>query len=545
MVSLVAACWTGLITPGAVPTSRGQLLQHVLCMYCVRTYFDRASGDNTGRKDQPRSFMPPIRINLVHGTGVDPAKCHKCVVDTVVVVEPEHAAIAKVALNKLRRLKSKSLERVQLVLRSAVREHPAGTVLPNDGSPLIKYLCNDATVAVNIIPAPDHSASRKKEEVEVPGTSAAAAAQQWREAALASSKVADAPSDMSASDAIAQPDILYLIASKMGLRNFLSRAAVCRAWNAAAQCDDCASVDDWRWLCSCKSPLLPFLKHPTVDWNTLLRRHMATCRDAWQREEEYELLVHVYALHGQLAFQASVPLNGQVINKLCNGETVLVEDAGLVAGATSAKWARVALLMVLHVLRLTDGALCQVSGYMQSPPTIEGGVRRRFVEDPSMPGSSQVWRGQAGPSLPSRDSIVDLLLQPPSAPDASLLPQTSSLVSPDVVDAGDGTRAKVEIGVRAAASLEVRHLPFGNYWELEELNFKPDDKLIRCTDALHSALMDEASTGAADSLLQAWRQPSVRRALFDALPELLTQANIFEDFIRNLLSSATVIAQLQ
>ena len=114
-----------------------------------------------------------------------------------------------------------------------------------------------------------------------------------------------------------------------------------------------------------------------------------------------------------------------------------------------------------------------------------------------------------------------------------------------MVDAGDSTRAKVEIGVRAAASLEVRHLPFGNYWELEELNFKPDDKLIRCTDALHSALMDQASTGAADSLLQAWRQPSVRRALFDALPELLTQANIFEDFIRNLLSSATVIAQLQ
>ena len=105
-----------------------QLLQHVLCTACVRmsSYFDRASGDNTGRKDQPRSFMPPIRINLVHGTGVDPAKCHKCVVDTVVVVEPEHAAIAKVALNKLRRLKSKSLERVQLALGGGP-EHPAGS----------------------------------------------------------------------------------------------------------------------------------------------------------------------------------------------------------------------------------------------------------------------------------------------------------------------------------------------------------------------------------------------------------------------------------
>ena len=69
------------------------------------------------------------------------------------VVAPDHSAIAKVALNKLRRLKSKSLDRVQLVLKYGVREHKAGTVLPLEGD-LNCFLENDAVIAVSVVQQP-------------------------------------------------------------------------------------------------------------------------------------------------------------------------------------------------------------------------------------------------------------------------------------------------------------------------------------------------------------------------------------------------------
>ena len=46
--------------------------------------------------------------------------------DAVVLVESTHAAIAKVAIGKLR-LKVKDERRVVLTLKTAVREHAAGT----------------------------------------------------------------------------------------------------------------------------------------------------------------------------------------------------------------------------------------------------------------------------------------------------------------------------------------------------------------------------------------------------------------------------------
>ena len=76
----------------------------------------------------------------------------------MVVVEPSHAAIARVALNKLRRLKARSLDRVRLTLRSAFGEHPAGTVLPIDRD-LSEYLCNDAIVAVSVLNEKGQSAA--------------------------------------------------------------------------------------------------------------------------------------------------------------------------------------------------------------------------------------------------------------------------------------------------------------------------------------------------------------------------------------------------
>lgn len=95
--------------------------------------------------------MPRFRVNVVGENGIMPSKCPKCTVDAVVLVEPSHEQIARVASQKLR-LKVKDLRRVRLTLKSAVREHAAGTELPRDAE-LTAYLANDCTIAVGILEA--------------------------------------------------------------------------------------------------------------------------------------------------------------------------------------------------------------------------------------------------------------------------------------------------------------------------------------------------------------------------------------------------------
>ena len=43
-----------------------------------------------------------FRVSIVGAAGIMPGKCPKCTVDSVVLVPPQHEAIAKVAINKLR-----------------------------------------------------------------------------------------------------------------------------------------------------------------------------------------------------------------------------------------------------------------------------------------------------------------------------------------------------------------------------------------------------------------------------------------------------------
>lgn len=168
-----------------------------------------------------------LRIGLVGSTGTDPHKCPKCVVDSVVVVAPNHAAIAQTALHKLRRLKSKSLDRVQLTLKHAVGEHPAGTVLPLEGD-LTSYLANDAVVAVSILSPPERpraSSSRQSANTSL----AAACARAWREAALAASPWCEVPLQ-ALDEVLVRDDVLVLLSARLSLQRF---APVCRAWRDA------------------------------------------------------------------------------------------------------------------------------------------------------------------------------------------------------------------------------------------------------------------------------------------------------------------------
>ena len=94
-----------------------------------------------------------VRLSVVGAAGTLPSKCSKCTVDAVVLVEPRHAALARAAINKLR-LKVKDVERVKLVLKSAVREHAVGTELPCGEADLSSYLATDCVVAVSVMDAP-------------------------------------------------------------------------------------------------------------------------------------------------------------------------------------------------------------------------------------------------------------------------------------------------------------------------------------------------------------------------------------------------------
>ena len=121
---------------------------------CSRNHFlltTRRAGARDDRRSRSRApgsalaarAMPArVRLSVVGAAGTLPSKCSKCTVDAVVLVEPRHAALARAAINKLR-LKVKDVERVKLVLKSAVREHAVGTELPCGEADLSSYLATD------------------------------------------------------------------------------------------------------------------------------------------------------------------------------------------------------------------------------------------------------------------------------------------------------------------------------------------------------------------------------------------------------------------
>ena len=202
-----------------------------------------------------------VRLSVVGAAGTLPSKCSKCTVDAVVLVEPQHAALARAAINKLR-LKVKDVERVKLVLKSAVREHAVGTELPCGEADLSSYLATDCVVAVSVMDAPrpplpaasppqaaPQGGAGARESVRGPGTSTATPAPEASAAPPGGDQAA-----VSALDVFVMADVLGMLSGPMGVRAVFALASTCTAVRAAVS--ECASGPWWREACEQWSPLL-------------------------------------------------------------------------------------------------------------------------------------------------------------------------------------------------------------------------------------------------------------------------------------------------
>ena len=202
-----------------------------------------------------------VRLSVVGAAGTLPSKCSKCTVDAVVLVEPRHAALARAAINKLR-LKVKDVERVKLVLKSAVREHAVGTELPCGEADLSSYLATDCVVAVSVMDAPrpplpaapppqvaPQGGAGARESMRGPGTSTATPAPEASAAPPGGDQAA-----VSALDVFVMADVLGMLSGPMGVRAVFALASTCTAVRAAVS--ECASGPWWREACEQWSPLL-------------------------------------------------------------------------------------------------------------------------------------------------------------------------------------------------------------------------------------------------------------------------------------------------
>jgi len=201
-----------------------------------------------------------VRLSVVGAAGTLPSKCSKCTVDAVVLVEPRHAALARAAINKLR-LKVKDVERVKLVLKSAVREHAVGTELPCGEADLSSYLATDCVVAVSVMEAPrppplpaapppqaaPQGGAGARESMRGPGTSTATPAPE-------ASAAPPGEAAVSALDVFVMADVLGMLSGPMGVRAVFALASTCTAVRAAVS--ECASGPWWRAACEQWSPLL-------------------------------------------------------------------------------------------------------------------------------------------------------------------------------------------------------------------------------------------------------------------------------------------------
>ena len=263
-----------------------------------------------------------FRITLVGATGTMANKCPKCTVDAVVLVAPSHMAIARVAMNKLR-LKVKDANRVRLTLKHAVREHAAGTELP-DGD-LTQYLCNDGTIAVSIKEMPNRSPPPALIELEP----ISSPADRMRDGG-GSSSTTEEGGVSSIADVLSMPDVLSLISAPLltrapptganalelqtrrrqaeprfqrtsGVRAAFRLSATCRSIREAFMA--CESGPWWRDACQQWSPLLEELRGDSnrsaggpsgrISWQDLFLKQTMEAKRAWRDEDEYALLLSV------------------------------------------------------------------------------------------------------------------------------------------------------------------------------------------------------------------------------------------------------------
>ena len=349
------------------------------------------------------------------------------------------------ALNKLHRLKSKSLARVQLTLKGAVREHPAGTVLPLTGD-LSAYLTNDAVVAVSILAPPVHTKDVASVEADSLVSSAADSARQWSATALAStsSEASDVPLSPPC-EVLSQPDVLFLLASQLGLKLFLALAPVCRAWRDATGNDACAPASDWRRLCAEWSTLLPALKHPGVSWSNLLHRQAAAMVRAWQLGDEYELLLHVYGASTPsnpqgVLLHAALPLGQEALHQMRRG--VPIRGAGVVLEHPLGgdQWpGDQDFEMTMLVLRKADGRL-KLLGCRQIPPV-----------QPEVVHNTMRWSFDASTfnMAGTRRNVADIELALPTTGTEEQSPNDD------------------EVEQSFACLIQVHQLPLHDYWQID------------------------------------------------------------------------------
>ena len=215
-----------------------------------------------------------FRVSIVGAAGIMPGKCPKCTVDAVVLVEPSHSTIAKVAINKLR-LKVRDVSRVRLCLKAAVREHAAGTELPSDDTDLTSYLANGCVLAVSVHDSPPPELQSVK----------VISAATTRQDADATAVVlpAQATAVLLPMDVLAMPDVLGLLSSPLGVRAFFTLSATCHCLRKAVT--ECESGPWWRSACEQWSPLLAALKQGHFSWRDLFLKQLERARQAWRDEE--------------------------------------------------------------------------------------------------------------------------------------------------------------------------------------------------------------------------------------------------------------------
>ena len=228
-----------------------------------------------------------FRVAVVGATGPGPNKCRKCTVDAVVIVEPQHAEIARVAVNKLR-LKVKDYRRVCLTLKTTVREHSAGTVLPQEED-LSPYLTNDAIIAVSVQDLlPDNDAANARtSEAHADATAQLAAC------SLESNEDTTATFDTRSVEVLTMSDVLVLLSPLLSVRAFFRLSITCRSILEAT----CGyeSGPWWKDACTHWSPLLNGIKEgaPALSWRDVFLSQAAEARRAWRDDDQYRLLVSV------------------------------------------------------------------------------------------------------------------------------------------------------------------------------------------------------------------------------------------------------------
>ena len=471
-------------------------------------------------------FMPRaerFRISVVGAHGTLSNKCPKCTVDSCILVPPSHSAIARVALNKLK-LKVKDERRVQLFLKTAVREHAVGTELPfGDVS---EYLANDCVVSVLVRQPekPDRS-SRVTASFPQPAASQPPDVSEGMHA-----MTLDAVSSVRL-DVFTMPDILVVISARLGLRDFFRLSRACRTLrDAVMQCD---SGPWWHDACARWSPLLPALKAnaaPDVSWRQLLERQAMEARRAWRDEHEYALVLSVdtepepglprAAMSGVHLLPFVVPPSGgtaAVVTPLVSSSLVTYATAQP-GRPPSSNVARCWLLRkadgaILDLLHACDGRELE----LQSSSGLTGGAgaskQLRIVFEPFDNADDlfrRVTTEDVQGQVPVHERKNDRKPKHPLLPRASI---ALRFLLPRADAAPTSGRTLGHAGLYAEPVLEaveLAQLPLQSYWDVEEV---PRALWQRPTPDTSAALAAAVTASGVDVLAEAWQRPAVLAAL--------------------------------